>query len=105
VFQLTVKDLKFTRNLVTHLGRNEIPASKVIPVANRVKKRGPLVRLEDSKKVVGLESFACIRSEWEKAMKSVNLAQPLAQAAKWSGLRKDFQNLARRVHDYSANQS
>lgn len=105
VFQLTVKDLKFTRNLVAFLERNEIPPSKVMPLANRVKKRGPLVRLEDSKKVVGLDSFACIRSDWGKAMKSVNLAQPLAQAAKRSGLRKDFQNVAARIHNYSTNYS
>jgi Flp pilus assembly CpaE family ATPase len=103
VFQLTVKDLKFARSFVAFLGRNEIPPGKVIPLANRVKKRGPLVPLEDSKKAVGLDSFACIRSDWGKAMKSVNLAQPLAQAAKRSGLRKDFQNVAARIHNYSTD--
>jgi pilus assembly protein CpaE len=101
VFQLTVKDLKFARSLIAFLEQNEIPSSRVIPLANRVKKRGPLVRLEDSKKVVGLDSFACIRSDWGRAMKSVNLAQPLAKAAKWSGLRKDFQNVAARIHDHA----
>lgn len=101
VFQLTVKDLKFARSLISFLEQNDVPSSKVIPLANRVKKRGPLVRLEDSKKVVGLDSFACIRSDWGRAMKSVNLAQPLAKSAKWSGLRKDFQNVAARIHDYT----
>ena len=103
VFQLTVKDLKYARSLVAFLGRNGIPSGKVIPLANRVKGRGPLVRMEDSKKVVGLDSFACIRSDWPKAMKSVNLAQPLAQVAKRSGLRKDFQKLAARINKYVTN--
>lgn len=103
VFQLTVKDLKFARSLAAFLGRNGISSSKVIPLANRVKKRGPLVRMEDSKKVLGLDSFACIRSDWRKAMKSVNLAQPLAQTAKRSALRKDFQKLAARIHSNGTN--
>jgi pilus assembly protein CpaE len=103
VFQLTVKDLKYARSLVAFLGMNGISSSKVIPLANRVKKRGPLVRMEDSKKVVGLDSFACIRSDWRKAMKSVNLAQPLAQVAKRSGLRKDFQKLAARINKCATN--
>lgn len=103
VFQLTVKDLKYARSLVAFLGMNGISSSKVIPLANRVKRRGPLVRMEDSKKVVGLDSFACIRSDWRKAMKSVNLAQPLAQVAKRSGLRKDFQKLAARINKCATN--
>ncbi len=103
VFQLTVRDLKSARSLVAFLRQNEISSKKIVPLANRVKKRGPLVRMEDSKKVVGLDSFACIRSDWRKAMKSVNLAQPLAQAAKRSSLRKDFQKLAARIHGNDAN--
>lgn len=103
VFQLTIKDLKYARSLVAFLKRNGISSSKVIPIANRVKGRGPLVRMEDSKKVVGLDSFACIRSDWPKAMKSVNLAQPLAQVAKRSGLRKDFQKLADRINKSLTN--
>jgi len=36
-------------------------------------------------------------------MKSVNLAQPLAQVAKRSGLRKDFQKLAARINKCATN--
>ncbi|MBN2270325.1 MAG: AAA family ATPase [Sedimentisphaerales bacterium] len=103
VFQLTVRDLKSARSLVAFLKQNEISSKKLIPLANRVKKRGPLVRMEDSKKVVGLDSFACIRNDWRKVMKSVNLALPLAQTAKRSSLRKDFQKLAARIHNNETN--
>ena len=103
VFQPTVKDVRFVRAAISFLADVGVPQRRIVPVANRVKKRGPLVRMEDSKKVVGLDSFACIRSDWCKAMRSVNLAQPLAQAAKRSSLRKDFQKLAAKIHSNGTN--
>ena len=103
VFQLTVKDLRYARSLVASLSERGIPSDKIIPLANRVRQRGPLVRLEDSQKVVGLESFARIRSDWRSAMKSVNRGRPLAEVAHRSGLRKDFRKLATRIHSRKKN--
>lgn len=99
-FQLTVKDVNFARSLVSKLTQSGIAHDKIIPVANRVKKRGPLVRLEDSKKAVGLSCCQTIRSDWRKAMKSVNHGQPLAQAARISGIRNDFRKLAAYISSY-----
>ena len=103
VFQLTVKDLRFTRSLAASLSENGIPSDKIIPLANRVSQRGPLVRLEDSQKAVGLDSFARIRSDWRSAMKSVNRGRPLAEVAHRSGLRKDLRKLATRIHSHKKN--
>ncbi|MHC4751314.1 MAG: AAA family ATPase, partial [Planctomycetota bacterium] len=105
VFQLTVKDVNFARSMVLSLTKSGIAGEKIISLANRVKKRGPLVRLEDSKKAVGLNSCLTIRSDWRKAMKSVNRGQPLAHIARSSSLRKDYRKLAAKVRGYGVNSS
>ncbi|MHC4682491.1 MAG: AAA family ATPase, partial [Planctomycetota bacterium] len=103
VFQLTVKDVHSARLMVSTLVKSGIAGEKIMPVANRVRKRGPLVRLEDSKKAVGLSSCYPIRSDWRKAMKCVNNSQPLAQVAGRSGLRADFRKLAAKVQAGGTN--
>ncbi len=105
VFQLTVKDVNFARSMVLSLTKSGIAGEKIMSLANRVNKRGPLVRFEDGKKAVGLKSCLAIRSDWRKAMKSVNNAQPLAQVVQNSGLRGDFRKLAAKVCTYGANGS
>jgi pilus assembly protein CpaE len=105
VFQLTVKDVNFARSMVLSLNKSGIASEKIISLANRVTKRGPLVRLEDGKKAVGVKSCQAIRSDWRKAMKSVNSARPLAQVVQKSGLRSDFRKLAAKVCAYGVNDS
>jgi len=103
VFQLTVKDVNFARSIVLSLTKSGIDSGKIISVANRIRKRGPLVRLEDGKKAVGAKYCQAIRSDWRKAIKSVNGALPLARVVGKSGLRNDFRKLAAKVCAYSAN--
>jgi len=105
VYQLTVKDVNFARSMVLSLTKSGISSEKIISLANRVTKRGPLVRYEDGKKAVGVKSCQAIRSDWRKAMKSVNSARPLAQVVQKSGLRSDFQKLAAKVFTYGVNGS
>jgi len=103
VFQLTVKDVNFARSMVLSLTESGIAGEKILSLANRFKKRSSLVRLEDGQKAVGVKSCLAIRSDWRKAMKSVNSALPLAQVAQKSGLRNDFKKLASRVRAYGLN--
>ena len=105
VFQLMVKDVNFARSMVSSLTKSGIAIEKIIALANRVQKRGPLVRLEDGKKAVGVKSCQAIRSDWRKAMKSVNSARPLSQVVQKSGLRSDFRKLAAKVCAYGVNGS
>ena len=105
VFQLTVKDVNYARSMVLSLTKSGIAGDKIISLANRVKTRGPLVRFEDGKKAVGVKSCQAIRSDWRKAMKSVNKAQPLAQVVQKSGLRSDFRKLAAKVCTLGVNGS
>ncbi len=97
VFQLTVKDVHSARSIISALTKSGIASEKILPLANRVRKWGPLVRLEDSKKAIGLSSCHPIRSDWRKAMKCVNQSRLLAQAAGRSALRGDYRKLAAKV--------
>ena len=105
VFQLTIKDVNFARSIVLSLTKAGISGKKILPLANRFTKRGPLVSLEDGKKAVGLNSCQVIRSDWRNAMKSVNRGQPIVQVDRGSGLRSDFRKLAAKVRDYQLNGS
>ncbi len=105
VFQLIVKDINFARSMILSLAKSGISSEKIISLANRVTKRGRLVRLEDGKKAVGAKSCQVIRSDWRKAMKSVNSARPLAQVVQKSGLRSDFRRLAAKICAYGINGS
>jgi Flp pilus assembly CpaE family ATPase len=105
VFQLTVKDVNFARSMVLSLTKSGIASDKIMSLANRVRKRGPLVRLEDGKKAIGTKSCRVIRSDWRKAMKAVNKAKTMAQVVQKSGLRNDFKKLADEVIAYGANSS
>lgn len=98
VFQLTVKDVKFARSLISFLCERGITPGRIIPLANRVKRQSSQIRLEDSKQAVGLDTCHAIRSDWRKAMKSLNNGRPLAQVARRSGLRRDYQKLAAKIH-------
>jgi pilus assembly protein CpaE len=103
VFQLTVKDVKFARSMVLSLTKSGIARERIIPLANRFKKRGHLVRLEDGKKALGVDSLHHIRSDWRDAMNCVSRGQLLVEVAPRSGLRRDFRGLAARIYAHGAN--
>jgi pilus assembly protein CpaE len=105
VFQLTVKDVHFARSMVLSLTESGITSEKIMSLANRVRKRGPFVRLEDGKKAVGLKSFYTIRSDFRRAMKSVNSALPLARVVQKSGLHNDYKKLAAAISTFGVSGS
>jgi len=103
VFQLTVRDVTFAGSLIKCLMENGMAREQIVPLANRVGRRGPLLRLADSERAIGSNSLVRIRSDWGKAMKSINHGQPLAQMARRSRLRRDFRKLAARIQQMTAN--
>lgn len=96
VFQLAVKDMKFARSLITSI-QSRIPSEKIILLANRFKKRSSLIRLEDGKRVLGLDCLYHIRSNWRKITNCINRGKPLAEIAPRSGVRQDFQKLTANI--------
>jgi len=98
VFQPTVKDVSFVKAAISFLTDVGVPREAIIPVANRVKKRGPLLKLHDSQRAIGTNSLFGIRNNWRKAVKSLNHGKPLASVAKRSDVRRDLRKLASKVH-------
>lgn len=103
VFQLTVRDVAYANVLIKSLTENGMPREQIVPLANRVRHRGPMLKLEDSQRAIGSNSLVRIRSDWTKAMKSVNQGQPLARIARRSRLRRDFRKLAARIQHMTSN--
>jgi len=103
VFQLTVKDIKNAQAMVSFLSKCGVSRKKILPLVNRFEKKGPLVGFEDGEKALGFGAIPRIRSDFKNAANSLNLGQPLAQAAPWSGLRYDFQKLVTQIYTYETN--
>ena len=97
VFQLTVKDVRFAGSVVSSLTKSGVAPARIIPLANQFKRRSSFVRLEDSKKTLGLDLLYRVRSDWRNAINCVNRGQLLAEVAPRSGLRRDFRKLAAQI--------
>jgi pilus assembly protein CpaE len=106
VFQLTLKDLKFARSIISMFKDLGLSPDKIIPLANRYTKArfgksGSLISIDDSRRVLGADNVVTICSDWSNAEKSLNVAKPLADAAPRSPMRKDFQKLVDQIQSQS----
>jgi pilus assembly protein CpaE len=89
VFQMTVKDVKMAKAAISKLTTLGANPDMIIPLANRYRKRGLMIPLEETKKVLGLSSLHVV--------KSINGGELLADCASWSRIRRDFQSLVSRI--------
>ncbi len=103
VFQLTVRDVSYAKSLVSFLAERGMSRSRILPIANRVRKRGPLLKVVDTQRAIEIKPIYCVRSDWRKAIRSINHGQPLANTARRSGLRRDFCKVAAQVQRWIAN--
>jgi pilus assembly protein CpaE len=103
VFQLMVRDVAFAKSVVSFLTAQKMDPDRILPLANRVRKRGPLLRLEDSRRAIGLPSVCCVRNHWRKALKSMTDGRPLGLTARYSGLRRDYRKIAAQVSHWTTN--
>ena len=67
VFQLNVRDISFAKSTIAFLRSQGMAPDKILPVANRVNRRGPLLRLREGRDAIGMKSLCSIRSDWRKA--------------------------------------
>jgi pilus assembly protein CpaE len=103
VFQLSARDIAVARALVTALMEHGIASDRILPLANRVGRRGPMVKPADAQQAIGAPSLCCVRSDWREAMNSLNRGQPLALCAGRSKLRRDFRKIADQVQSWIEN--
>jgi len=105
VLQLTVRDVAFAGSLISFLTDRGIPRERILALANRVRRRGPLLRVEDGRRALDVPTLHPIRSDWAKAAQSINRGQPLADVANRSRLRRDYRRLAAAVQQSMSNGS
>jgi pilus assembly protein CpaE len=103
VFQGTVKDINYARSMISSFLKSGIEKEKIILVANRYKKRALPMRLNEIQKVLGVDTIVSLRSDWKQAARSINNGKPLADIARWSGLRRDFQTIATLINTQTRN--
>ncbi len=103
VLQLTIRDVAYAGAAVSFLVAQGVPRERILPLANRVRRRGPLVRLEDSQRAIGIHALHPLRNDWAKVMKSINQGRPLADVVRRSGLRRDYRRLADRIYKCTSN--
>jgi Flp pilus assembly CpaE family ATPase len=103
VFQLTAGDVSRAKSIVAFLSEHGISQEKILPVANRVRGRGPLLRLADSQDIIGAGSLHRVRNSWRRAAASLNHGRTLAEYARRSGLRRDYRKIAAQLQRWMAN--
>jgi pilus assembly protein CpaE len=94
VLQLTVHDVRAARALRNALESNGVEPSAILMVANRHRKRGEMLGLEDARQALSGAELVTLANDYESAVRAINLGQTLASVAPRSVLRKDIRELA-----------
>lgn len=97
LLQMTVKDLRIARRLLDGLAEHGIARSEVKLIANRYRKRGTMIRIEEARQALGLlenEELSTLANDFVATTEAVNFGKPLCHAAPRSDFRRDIQRLA-----------
>jgi pilus assembly protein CpaE len=97
VFQLCVHDVRSARALRQALEAGGVDPSTILMAANRFRRRGQMVSLEDARQAFGDAEVLTLGNDYESAARAINLGQTLASVAPRSVLRKDIRDLAARL--------
>lgn len=103
VFRLTVRDVAYARTMVAALTEAGMPRDRILALANQVKTRGPLLKAVETQKALGVKPLICVRTDWKKAIRSINHGQPLVHSARRSGLRRDLRKVVTQVQRWTSN--
>lgn len=99
VLQLTVHDVRAARALRQALERDGVDPRTIMMVANRYRRRGEMLGLEDARRALAGAELATLSNDYESAVRAINLGQALAKVAPRSPLRRDIRELAVRLSD------
>lgn len=96
VLQLTVKDVRVAREMLTQLAARGVSTDRILPVANRYWKRSHMLTLDEAQRALGVPPIV-ISNDFKSAINAINFGQLLAQAARRSALREDLRKLAQKI--------
>jgi len=93
VFELGVIDIRSTRAILTALTDRRVPPATVLPVANRYRKRSPMLSIEDARDALGGIAIGRVSNDFSSVVRSINYGQPVAKVAPRSALRNDIREI------------
>ncbi|MEX0746226.1 MAG: hypothetical protein WD118_11545 [Phycisphaeraceae bacterium] len=93
VFQLCVKDVRTARQMLAGLARHDIPADRVLLVANRYRRRRHWISLDQAIETLGGAPIAYVSNDYAATARAGNFGQTIEQAARRSAIRKDLKRL------------
>jgi pilus assembly protein CpaE len=97
LMQLTIKDIRVARQMLTGLTERGVLNSSVRLLVTRYRRRGSLFSLDQAREAMGLAPthvLGCLSNDYRAVSEAVNLGKPLAQAAPRSDFRRELQKLA-----------
>ena len=103
VFQLNVIDVRAARAIWQALVDRGVPTDSILPVANRFRKRNPMLSYDDAREALGGIEVAKTANDYENAVRAINYGKPLAEVAPRSALRKDLRSLADHIATLAQN--
>ena len=102
VLQLTVKDIRHCRLLLSALARRSVPEARIMLLVNRYRKGRQVITLKDVEKVLGNISLKCLSNDFTNALRGINYGDLLSKAAPRSTLRKELVSLAGQLSKLSS---
>ena len=99
IFQLTVKDIRVAREMISALSDRSVPTDQIIPVVSRYKSRGHTVALKDATQALGGTTPRLLRNDFRSAVRGINFGEFLDKVAPRSPLRKDVRSLASELYE------
>lgn len=94
--QLTVKDIRIVRAMISALCGRGVPQSLLKPIANRYRKSSQMISLQEEQNAMGDVPLEYTSNDFEHAVRGANYGQLLSEIAPHSIFRKELQNLASR---------
>lgn len=101
VLELAVIDIRTARAMLNALTDLRVPHDKIHFIANRFRKRNPMLSLEDAQKALERSTIHTVSNDFESAIKSINYGQTLADVAPRSAMRKDIRDLVAVIESQS----
>ena len=96
VLQLTVKDVRMARKMLTAMQDRGVSPTRVIPLVNRYRKGKRTITLQEAEEALGFKPLL-VSNDYKTAVRAFNFGQLLSKSAKRSTLRKDLRRLALKV--------
>lgn len=103
VGQLSVKDVRASRDIHRALIHHGVTPGSVRHVINRYHSRHNLLSLDEARRALGADDLLVVKNDFSSATESINMGQPFAQCAPRCGARRDIQSLAELVASSQGN--